>query len=60
MNLFTSKMPENSLNARLDNKEVAAAREVLEKFLNETPTDRDRLLQALTVLIMDLDKAGHA
>ena len=60
MNLFTSKVPENSLHARLDNKEVAAAREVLEKFLNETPTDRDRLLQALTVLIIDLDKAGHA
>jgi hypothetical protein len=60
MKLFTSKIPENSLHARLDNKDVSAAREVLEKFCNNIPTDRDRLLQALTVLILDLDRAGHA
>ena len=60
MKLFEKQVPANSLEARLDAKHVDAAREYLGRFLNDKPADRDRLLQALTVLIMDLDQADHS
>ena len=56
MNWFTKKRPTSALIHRLQNQEVDAAREVLEAFLKNAPTDPGRLLQALTVLIVDLDK----
>ena len=60
MNWFTKQVPTSALVARLDNQEVAAAREYLRKFLANGAVEHDRLIQALTVLVMDLHKAGDA
>jgi hypothetical protein len=59
MKFFEHQIPANSLEARLDAKHVDAARELLERLLGNQPVDRDRVLQALTILIMDLDRADH-
>lgn len=53
-------IPANSLEARLLAGHVDAAREYLTAFADNKTVDRDRLLQALTVMVMDLDKAAHA
>ena len=60
MNWFTKQVPPSALVARLDNQEVAAAREYLDRFLANAPVEQGRLIQALTLLVMDLDKAGQA
>jgi hypothetical protein len=60
MRWHTKQVPSSALIARLNNKEVAAAREVLQGFLANTAVERDRLLQALTVLILDIDAGGDA
>ena len=60
MNWFTKQVPPSALVARLDNQEVAAAREYLDRFLANGPVEQGRLIQALTLLVMDLDKAGQA
>ena len=57
---FDKKVPANALEARLDAQHVDAAREYLNRFGDNKPVERDRMLQALTILIMDLDKAGHS
>ena len=59
MNWFTKKVPPSALVARLDNQEVPAAREYLNKFLANAPVDHGRLMQALTLLLVDLDRKGH-
>jgi transcription elongation factor GreA-like protein len=59
MNWFTKKVETNTLYTRLQHKEVAAAREVLQKFVANLPSDRDRVLQALTVLVIDFDNRGE-
>ena len=48
------------LTMRVREGEVSAAREYLKGFGHGAVADRDVLLQALTVLIMDLDAAGQA
>ena len=60
MNWFTKKVPPSALVARLDNQEVAAAREYLNKFLTNAPVDQGRLMQALTLLLVDLDRKDQA
>ena len=57
---FDKKVPANALEARLDAQHVDAAREYLNRFLTNQAIERDRMLQALTLLLMDLDKADHS
>ena len=60
MKFFEKKHPANSLEARLDAKHVDAAREYLHRFLDDKPVDIGRMMQAITVLLVDLDKADHS
>ena len=62
MNWFTKGEPEatsTGLITRLQDQEVAAAREYLQRFLDNGAVTDVRILQALAVLLLDLDKAGH-
>ena len=56
MNWFTKGVPETALVARLQQQEVAAAREYLQRFLDNGAVTEGRILQALAVLLLDLDK----
>jgi hypothetical protein len=60
MTWFTKAMPSNSIEARLDAKHVDAAREYLNRVLNDQPFEMGRVTQAVILLLMDLDKAGHS
>jgi hypothetical protein len=60
MTWFTKEQPANSLEARLDAKHVDAAREYLQRLLDDKPCEIGRVTQAVVLLLMDLDKAGHA
>jgi hypothetical protein len=60
MSWFTKEIPANSLEARLDAQHVDAAREYLQRVLDGRPFEIGRVTQAVVVLLMDLDKAGHA
>jgi hypothetical protein len=59
MTWYSKQPPANSLEARLDAKHVDAAREYLQRCLDDKPFEIGRVTQALILLVMDLDQAGH-